>query len=90
MRKKQSEPAFAYGRAGENWCQTHGGWPLRSNLYALWAGDAEAAAKAIERIVRQFVRGIEKACHDAGVNFLQERTKTYGHEAIDGQPNCAA
>ena len=33
---------------------------VRANVHVLWCGNAEGAARKVENLVRQFVRGIEK------------------------------
>ena len=33
---------------------------VRSGVHLIWAGDPESAAREVENLVRQFVRGIEK------------------------------
>jgi ERCC4-type nuclease len=33
---------------------------VRYNIHIVWAGDHDGAARTVERLVRQFVRGVEK------------------------------
>jgi len=33
---------------------------VRAGLHVIWAGTPEGAARAVERLVRQFIRGVEK------------------------------
>ena len=40
--------------------QTLAALQVRCGLHILWCGDAERAARCVERLVRQFIRGIEK------------------------------